>query len=376
MDRNNVEDALWALSDHPPIPKRIRREIGRRLNHGQLVHQGGKLMRLLRRVWVLDDNPYSVWLDENYGLYGEVNQHFFRHPEDWSVEDLFEHVGALDAVDKRFAVFLEGLVSADVVPDVGGQRVVADVINTALHQAGLELREVGEEGGYPVFGVISTRAPRGRPKNLIFASQEKPDIRFSDAIDNHVEIVTNADKVLVYDRPIGTDGLKWRDLQMWWQEAQSIEDAVEVKTSLYRRLKASLPVNSPPQRLLFELYHQIHSSIMPDMPALLPEVWLHWDPRTMRLRGRDALLNSRMDFLLLLPHGKRIVLEVDGSQHYSRDGRADPALYAKTMRGDRHLALSGYEVFRFGAAELRDDGEARVMVKEFFGELFRMNKPV
>jgi hypothetical protein len=60
---------------------------------------------------------------------------------------------------------------------------------------------------------------------------------------------------------------------------------------------------------------------------LLPEVWLHWDYETARERGRDALLRFRMDFLLLLPHGQRVVLEVDGSHQYaSPDGeRPDPA---------------------------------------------------
>jgi hypothetical protein len=61
-----------------------------------------------------------------------------------------------------------------------------------------------------------------RPKNLIFASPDKPDLRFRDALDNDVEIVTNADKVLVYDRPIGNDGLRWRDLQQWWADTEQM----------------------------------------------------------------------------------------------------------------------------------------------------------
>jgi hypothetical protein len=51
-----------------------------------------------------------------------------------------------------------------------------------------------------------------------------------------------------------------------------------------------------------------------DLPGLLPEVWLHWGPETAHDRGRDAaLLQFRMDFLLLLPHSQRVVLEVDDS---------------------------------------------------------------
>ena len=43
----------------------------------------------------------------------------------------------------------------------------------------------------------------GAMKNLIFASTgEKPELIFRDAVNNDVEIVKNADKVLIYDRPL------------------------------------------------------------------------------------------------------------------------------------------------------------------------------
>jgi hypothetical protein len=44
------------------------------------------------------------------------------------------------------------------------------------------------------------------PRCVIFASSEKPDIRLGNAVSNDIEIVTNADKVLVYDRPIDHNG--------------------------------------------------------------------------------------------------------------------------------------------------------------------------
>lgn len=61
-----------------------------------------------------------------------------------------------------------------------------------------------------------------------------------------------------------------------------------------------------------------------------------------------------MDFLLLLPHGVRVVIEVDGKHHYAKgNGMADVHRYAQTMAADRDLKLAGYEVYRFGAAELQ-----------------------
>lgn len=136
-------------------------------------------------------------------------------------------------------------------------------------------------------------------------------------------------------------------------------------------MRESLPKNSPPQVLLFKAFYEGFGSAVPDLPALLPEVWLHWDPKTVRERGRDALLRFRMDFLLLMPGGVRIVVEVDGEHHYARDdGRADGTRYAKMVAADRELKLAGYDVFRFGAEELKAD-RALGIVKKFFHALFK-----
>lgn len=368
--RNAVQDALWATRNHPPIPNRTRREIARALHLEDLVRDAERFTRLLDSLWVLDSHPLIPLYLDRRGLRAQIEQHVYRN-DDWTAAELFENIGAYEASDKRFALFLEGLASADVVLDVEAQRRFVSTVNPHLDRVGAQLREIGEDGGYPVFELVSTRSGHGRPKNMIFASPDKPDIRFSDAIDNDIEIVRNADKVLVYDRPLGSDGLRWRDLQAWWKESRGFDSDDEAKNTLYNRLKDSLPANSPPQRNLYHLYHSVFGTHVPDLPALLPEVWLHWDPQAARTRGKDALLRHRMDFLLLLPRGHRVVLEVDGKHHYANGDRADPAAYAKNMRADRDLKLTGYEVFRFGATELLDREQARPMVQEFFGDLFR-----
>jgi hypothetical protein len=82
------------------------------------------------------------------------------------------------------------------------------------------------------------------------------------------------------------------------------------------------------------------------------------------------MMNLLMDFLMLLPGGHRIVLEVDGKHHYATGKQAEPCVYAATMGGDRDLKLARYDVFRFGAAELGDEQTAREMLKAFFDDLF------
>lgn len=377
--RNAIEDLLWAESSPPEIPKRTRRELARALDLADMARHESLFMTMLEGLWVLDYeetladllNPQAT---RPPGRKQYIQQHVFRNPGDWSAEDLFEHLGAFEAGDARFAHFLEAAVSADVLPDEPAQRHLVAQINEQIRSAGIELRETGTDGGYPHFTMVSIRlADNRRPKNVIFASLTKPDIRFRSAMDNDIEVVGNPDDVLVYDRNITGDGIRWRDLQAWWQETREIADEAESKRTLYRRLLCSLPDNSPGQRNLFGLYHGILGSAVYDLPALLPEVWLHWDHKTVRERGPEALLNSRMDFLLLLPHGQRVVLEVDGSQHYTRDrGQVpDSSKYAEMMAGDRDLKLRGYEVFRFGHDELRDAERARALLQEFLPALLQ-----
>ncbi|WP_431904681.1 hypothetical protein [Nonomuraea sp. bgisy101] len=375
--RNAIQDVLWAGENGPPIPKRTRREIARSLDLEDLIHSADRFLALLESLWVLDDLfTFGEFLGAGgANLRARIQQHVFRNPGDWSTEELLENLGAFEASDRRFVLFLEGLTSADVVLDEPAQRRIVTAMNPHLRASGLELRDIDTDGGYPVFAIVSTRTKHNRrPKNLIFASRTKPDIRLPNAIDNDIEILGDADAVLVYDLPIGPEGIRWRDLQAWWKDTHQLHDDKEAKKSLYNRLQSSLPERkvSPPQRHLWELYHEIHGPAVPDLPALLPEVWLHWDPKTVKMRGQDALLRFRMDFLLLMPHGQRVVLEVDGQHHYATDSKPDPAAYAANMCADRDLKLSGYEVFRFGASELQDKQHAREMVQRFFRDLFTL----
>ncbi|CAM5667544.1 hypothetical protein SGLAM104S_06756 [Streptomyces glaucescens] len=158
------------------------------------------------------------------------------------------------------------------------------------------------------------------PKNIILATPAKPDIRFLSAVDNDIKIV-NGD-ALIYDRTVTDDGnpLARPAVLVAGQRTHHHPRRGEEEPLRTARLRASMPDNSPGQRNLFDSYHRILGSEVYDMPALLPDVWLHWDPRTVPERGPQALPRFRMDFLLLLPHGQRIVLEVDRDpQHYTRD---------------------------------------------------------
>ncbi|MFE9400116.1 hypothetical protein [Streptomyces flavidovirens] len=373
-----LEDLLWEEESPAEIPKKARRELARALDLPELAQHHDRFLRLLDRLWLTEDPGPS--LDDLMNgrrpttLRDDLQRHVFRNPGDWSAEELFEKLGAFEAGDARFARFLEGLVSADVLLDEHLQEATVSTINGCLRSSGTELRRIGTDGGYPLFAVVPTGLHSNRrPKNIIFASPRKPDIRFRSSVDNDIEIVGGRPgDTLVYDREIPSAGLRWRDLHSWWQDTRKLSDPTEARINLHQRLRESLPTNSPGQRNLYEAYHTVLRPSV-DVPALLPEVWLHWDHKTVQERGPQALLRFRMDFLLLLPHGQRVVLEVDGSQHYTRDhGRTpDTGKYAEMVAADRDLKLSGYEVFRFGHDELRDLDATEKLLRQFLPAMFR-----
>lgn len=379
--RYQLEDLVWADEMPPEISKKVRRELARALDLPEVAQHRERFLRLLDRFWIADDASLSFEELEGFLLNGmrpvtlrdRIEQHVFRNPGDWSAENLFEKLGVFESGDARFARFLEGLVSADVLLEETLQEKTVQTINGQLRAAGVEMRVTGHDGGYPVFTVVSMGLHGNRrPKNVVFATLSKPDIRFRSSVDNDIEIVGgDPNDYLVYDREFPPEGLRWRDLHAWWQEAREISEEADARGGLYQRLLKSLPDKSVGQRNLFIAYHQILGPTAED-PALLPEVWLHWDHKTVQERGPEALLRSRMDFLLLLPHGQRVVLEVDGSQHYTRDrGRTpDTAKYAEMVAADRDLKLRGYEVFRFGHDELRDFHAARDLLQQFLPDMF------
>jgi len=140
--------------------------------------------------------------------------------------------------------------------------------------------------------------------------------------------------------------------------------------ALYERLVKSLA--NDVEKSVFRTYCELYAQPAGfDLPALIPQVYLHYDPYTKRQLGDRSgqLKRQRMDFLLLMPRRGRVVLEIDGRQHYATpDGRADPARYAEMVAEDRALRLDGYEVYRFGAHELTNDG-ARTVIQRFFHTL-------
>lgn len=197
----------------------------------------------------------------------------------------------------------------------------------------------------------------GTPKNLIFASiNSKPDLYFTDAINNDIGIRNESD-ALVYSRFLPESGLNWTELVDWWTEQLPTDAKSEGEKSLYTRLAKSVKTaRSPGEYAIFHTYFgQYRASHGAKLLALIPQVYLHYDPKTVAQRGNDpVLVRQRMDFLMLLDHNVRVVIEVDGKQHFADGDVASPSKYAEMAAEDRRLRLAGYDIYRFGAAEFKD----------------------
>ena len=292
----------------------------------------------------------------NTTLRDDIQKHYVED-NDFSNFQLLDQCGALTCSQQRFFDLLEKVV--DPVCRRGEiQSQLVQALNKLLGADGFALTWIGDISRHPQYGVRRvTAGAAGTPKNLIFASvNRKPDLYFTDAINNDVAIANDSD-ALIYDRLLTESGLLWPSLADWWRERQSLTEQTAANRNLFLRLRAAVrATNSPGEIAIFETYYAHLAERMSDkLPALIPQVYLHYDPRTANQRGVNrVLLRQRMDFLLLLNRGIRIVIEVDGKHHYARDDIASPGKYAEMAAEDRRLKLQGYEVYRFGAAEFSD----------------------
>lgn len=213
----------------------------------------------------------------------------------------------------------------------------------------------------------------GFTKNLIFAANgPKPQIVLRDAMNNDIEIVKNGEYCLVYEDPVPAEGLRFSRLVTWWREREQLPETItdrDIGLALHHRLRTSL--DSDAEKVVFDAYASRYRLSF-DIPVLIPQVYLHYDPYGQRTRHGSAtgspLVRQRMDFLLLFSDRRRVVIEVDGKQHYASDEKASPELYARMVAEDRRLRLAGYEVYRFGGAELFRTA-SQAMVEEFFDQL-------
>ncbi|MGW4638020.1 AbiJ-related protein [Sphaerisporangium sp. NPDC004334] len=330
-------------------------------------------VEFLARLYDLDALPSS---DSRYTkATHDIAQHRlwnYDWDDDWIFED--ERFDLANS-DEMLLQFLAEMLHPVVRTDPADVERLHSFLNEVLRKDGYELVQIDAISDAPIFGPRRIGSGvRGAMKNLIFAAiGPKPEIVLEDAVNNDIRIVKNERGCLVYDRRLTAQGLTWADLLDWWGDREGMNGAPteDICRSLRDRLDQSLGGNDAERRIL-HAYAKRYSKLGPNIPALIPQVYLHYDPYTRNryLPGTSPLGRQRMDFLLLLPHGVRVVIECDGKHHYADDeGQASPRRYAAMMAEDRDLRLKGYEIYRFGGAELIGSPATSRMLNDFFDRL-------
>lgn len=327
-------------------------------------------------------------------MISEIARHMDRFddwPESYLIDTIIDY---LRLSDNEFMFFLEQYTNPNIHHwrwnDTDEQREsicnteFVDVINRYLEHDGYKLIVKDTIGDKQFFQCVSTKAGvQGSVKNIIFAAKYKPEIVFNDALNNDISITKNADQCLIYDRPLPQDGLMWNCLVEWYAAKNGIERNQE--NAFLRRLCDCLDTSfkengskSGPETWMLQAYFELKSELGIDLPALIPQVYLYYDPRTQKERGYKLFEHQKMDFLMVISHRNRVVIEIDGKQHYADGDRASPKLYSEMVKAHRDMSLCGYDVYRFGGYEFvgaNDDGEAKQIVlnnlKQFFRNLFQ-----
>lgn len=223
----------------------------------------------------------------------------------------------------------------------------------------------------PIFEITNVEN-MGDVKSIIFASnKEKPDIIITDTLDMNIEILNNETACLVYDRAIINNNLNWSELISWWK--------TKSKSLLLDRLCEIYDAKSNELKFLKSYINFCKGFKDEDwnLPALIPEVYLHYDPITLKELVKNKkdkrLTHQRMDFLMLI-NGKRLIIELDGKQHYSDKDGPSPKKYAKMVEYDRKMKLLGYDVYRFGGYEfIQPNYESKL--HDFFKKIYLKYAP-
>lgn len=316
----------------------------------------------------------------------EIARHCDAFPDDWGDEaGIFNAVDILHWEDQDFLYFCQEYVNPVFNRSIWNEETgewhslqpkCVDAINFYLRDCGYELRPSAQIGAKVEYELIDLTGVKSKINNIVFAATMKPDIVLTDVLNNDVFIPIDEDKYLLYDQEISARGLTWGTLLEWYSQNHLPTD----KSLVDRLLEAVKNCGSPIEEQFFSYYLELVQELGNEIPALLPQVYLYYDPKGQRERTLKIFDHQCMDFLMLFSSSNRVVIELDGIQHYS-DGTvpnpggqypyhiASTSKYASMVSAQREMTLAGYEVYRFGGIEFQNPEQARRKMKQFFVDL-------
>lgn len=366
------------------IPDIARQAIVDKLIHiGQIDGGIGSYHAFFERVYP----ECKTIISNRTTLAAEIARHCDAFPGDWGDEaGMFSVVKILEWTDEQFLFFCKEYVNPifnryvwdeEKEERINLQPECVAAINLYLKDCGYELRQAGKIGDKIDYELEELSGVRGTIQGIVFAAVGKPDLIFTDFLNQDVVIPVDETKYLYYDQRIDTNGLRWGTLKQWYEDNHPPTDI-----GFTDRLQSSVEhCGSPIERKLFAAYLEVVEEFGENIPALLPQVYLYYDSKVRRERLVKIFDHQCMDFLMILSESRRVVIELDGIQHYAEDEEvnlpgkphahiASVSKYADMVSAQRDMTLAGYEVYRFGGKELYNDEEANRLVKQFFKELF------
>lgn len=320
-------------------------------------------------------------------LLSEIARHCDSFPGDWGDDaGMFDVVDIFHWTDQDFLNFCKEYVNPvfdrSLWDGEQGERIslqpqCVEAINFYLSDCGYELKPSNKIGDKIEYELLELTGVKGKINNIVFAATMKPDILLTDVLNHTVQIPVDESKYLLYDKEVVTGGLTWRELCEWYDDNHlPVEKGLEER--LYDAVKNC---GSPIEEQFFNCYLETVKEFGDSIPALLPQVYLYYDSKVQKERTIKIFDHQCMDFLMLFSGSQRVVIELDGVQHYS-DGTvqisgceyprylASTERYASMVSAQREMTLAGYEVYRFGGREFRNPEQAQVTIRQFFIDLF------
>ena len=325
----------------------------------------------------------------------EIARHMDRF-DDWPESYLLDSIiDYLNLTDEQFMFFLEQYVNPNIhhwrwnTEEERREHIhnaeLVEIINRYIDHDGYKLVIKDTIGDKNFYECVSTKVGvQGQVKNIIFAAKYKPEIVFDDALNNDIRITRNENHCLIYSRSIPANGLMWNGLVEWYAAENNLVHSQNPEVAFITRLCDCLDTSfkangakSGPETWMLQAYYNLKKELGIDLPALIPQVYLYYDPQTIKQRGYKLFEHQKMDFLMIFSHKDRIVIEIDGKQHYAEGNIASPKLYSEMMRAHREMSLFGYDVYRFGGyefvgADVDETAKNKMLesMNQFFVKLF------
>lgn len=320
-------------------------------------------------------------------LLSEIARHCDAFPGDWGDDTgMFDVVDIFHWSDQEFLYFCKEYVNPvfdrsvwdeEQEKRINLQQDCVEAINLYLSDCGYELRPSNKIGDKIEYELVELTGVKGKINNIVFAATMKPDILLTDVLNHTVQIPVDEGKYLLYDKEIATGGLTWRELREWYNDNHlPVEKVLEER--LYDAVRTC---GSPIEEQFFNCYLEAVKEFGDGIPALLPQVYLYYDSKVQKERSIKIFDHQCMDFLMLFSGSQRVVIELDGVQHYSEGTvqisgsefprhLASTERYASMVSAQREMTLAGYEVYRFGGREFQNPEQAQVTIRQFFIDLF------